>query len=166
MQLSYAAGLIPVLMPSKTKGRGQSPARVYLGQDKNSGGGRRAGGLWSSFSGKAEPSVDHGDVRATALREFHEETSGIWTLALDRAEMDRRVLRVLTSTTFTGRTITLFLVDFSGLVDCCLDPFAPNEEKTAVRWFDVSDTCDAYKALHPKFRSDYSRIVQFLSSPW
>lgn len=158
MKMHSCAGIVPVLLNVPKNGTCATTDMLLLGKDLYNS-------FWSSFAGKADPEVDLGDDRATAFREFHEETSHVWSdLFATTDELKRRVLTTLVTTTYRKRRMVLYVVDFGG-ISTPRRPFYANAEKSKVRWFDLDEPI----LLHPKFTSDFRHIKQFLFQrrvPW
>ena len=139
MKLEPAAGIIPyILVPS-----GTSNTRLYflLGYEKNS---------WSGFVGGYE-SRD-GNIVNTAIREFNEETAGIFKNNL--SEIKNEIISNHNSfciTTFTkNRAVYLYFVKMdSELLNKPLENmFLINKnkftdehykEKNIIKWFDLNE---------------------------
>lgn len=131
---NVCAGIVPIC-----------DGHAFLGMDKN--------GFWSSFSGKVEK--DETVVQA-AVREFNEESSGIWNLTV--SDFHRLFLNEICSTTPSGKRIHIFVLKFTDTI--ALFDFVPNSEKLQVGWISLKGK---QHLMHHKFKQDY-RCLSLLSS--
>lgn len=126
--------------------------------------GKEKGG-WSTFSGKQEGDEDS---TSTAIREFHEETAHTFPF-VTRDYVKNNTKTVITSKTPSGKTIDLFIVDFSQTEHekRATETFIENrskaassfeKEKTEIKWIDIYKVRDL--KLRYCFYKDFPRILQ------
>lgn len=149
------AGILPIAIKNGV-------VHLLLGKETTSG-------RWSTFSGKQEEGED---FMATALREFHEETSNTFPYVTKDflTEFQRSCLD---SRTPTGKAIKLYLVDFSfcNQEQLSTENFTTNrristtdyeKEKTELRWVSLDEVTKL--RLRYCFFKDLPKIIREINS--
>lgn len=151
-----SSGILPVIIDINFN------VKILLGKEYNG---------WSGFSGSSEKNETS---IQTGLREFHEETANVFKNYINEEYINENIINKLSSTTPTGKTFDMYIVNFSKLPIEIINKidylFVVNrkktinkyeKEKTKIEWFTIDDV----KKLNLRycFHKDYKMIYKSIN---
>ncbi len=132
MTLPFAAGIIPY---TRTRTHGYSKSFLLGLETSNK--------KWSGFVGGQEPGET---IPETAVREFNEETSGLFKDHLKQIYLQVINTVPYIDTSSTGRNVYIFFIEFNEKLDVSnfkfirsLESAREYREKSDLKWFSASE---------------------------